>query len=115
MEYDYKKIVINTLIASVISLIIGLILSFLNIGEYSFVIGLIIAGIIVGYLDNDIDSALLEGGVAGLVVGLVQGIVTSIFLPAKVAALFPLGISLLLIAAGAIPAGIIAIILSETN
>ena len=67
------------------------------------------------YLDKNIDSSLIEGGVAGLIVGLIQGVVTSSILPAKVAALFPLEISLLLIAAGAIPAGVIAIILSETR
>ena len=115
MDYDFKKIAICTGIASVIALAVGAVLAYLNVGEYSFAIGLVVGGLVAGYLDKDIDSSLIDGGLAGLVVGFLQAAVASMILSAGASAVFTSGISILFIMAGAIPAAVIAIILSERN
>ena len=115
MDYDFKKIAICTCIATVVALAVGALLAFLNVGEYSFAVGLVVGGLVAGYVDKGIDSSLLEGGLAGLLVGFLQGAVASLVLSASAAAVFTSGISILFIMAGAIPAAVIAIILSERN
>ena len=113
MDYDIKKIAVCTGIASVVALAAGALLAYLNVGVYSFAIGLVAGGLVAGYIDKSIDSSLIAGGVPGLIVGLLQGFVASLVLPASSAAIFTSGISILFIMAGAIPAAVIAIILSE--
>lgn len=113
MDYDFKKIAISTCVGIVVALIVGSVLTLLNVGEYSFAIGLVIGGIAAGYLDKDIDSSLIDGGLAGLIVGFLEGPVASLILPAAAAAPFTGRPSILYIMAGAIPAAIVAIILSE--
>ena len=94
---------------------VGALLAFLNVGQYSFAAGLVVGGLAAGYIDKDIDSSLLEGGLAGLIVGFLQGAVASLVLSSSAAAVFTSGISIGWIIAGAIPAGIIALILTERN
>lgn len=49
MEYDYGVIAINAVIAIVVALIIGTVLALLNIGEFSFLIAMLIGGAIIGF------------------------------------------------------------------
>ncbi len=109
MEYDYKDIAVKSIAAAVVALIIGLVLAYFNVGEYSFVISVLVVGIIIGLVSDSIDSALLIGGVAGLIVSILQGIVPHFVLPPQVASLF--GFSILGQVVGcALPAGIVALI-----
>ena len=90
-------------------------LAFLNVGVYSFALGLVVGGLVAGYVDKDMDSSLLEGGLAGLIVGFLQGFIAPLILSAGAAAVFTSGLSIGWIASGAIPAGIVALILTERN
>ena len=109
MEYDYKDIAVKSIAVAVVALIIGLALAYFNVGEYSFVISVLVVGIIIGLVSDSIDSALLIGGVAGLIVSILQGIVPHFVLPPQVASLF--GFSILGQVVGcALPAGIVALI-----
>ena len=109
MEYDYKDIAIKSIIAAVVALIIGLILAYFNVGEYSFVASVFVVGIIIGLLSDGIDSALVIGGITGVIVSILQGIVPHWVLSPQIASLF--GFSVLSHVFGcALPAGVVALI-----
>lgn len=52
MDYDFKKIAIGTCIATVVALAVGALLAFLNVGVYSFALGLVVGGLVAGYVDR---------------------------------------------------------------
>jgi len=73
---------------------------------------MLIAGIVAGFNIKNIDSALVVGGVAGLAVSILQGIIAPVVLAPKVAVFFPvLGAVLGLIVAGAVGAGVAALVM----
>ena len=110
MDYDFKKIAINSIIGAIISLVIGVIFAFLNVGNASFIFAMVIAGAVVGYLDKSIDSALITGAIAGIIVLILSSLLAPFILPQKIAALFPFHFDLSLAIVGAILAGVVAII-----
>ena len=109
MEYDYKDIAIKSIVAGIIALIVGLILAYFNVGKFSFLIPVFIAGIAIGFLEDSIDSALVVAGVAGVVVSVLQGIVPHFVLPPQIASLFEFSV-LGHVFGCALPAGVVALI-----
>ena len=100
----------NTIISLIIAVICGFILTFFNMGRYSFLIGVVIAGFVGGYLTKNIDSALIVGGVFGFLVFIIGGILVMIFLPSKLA-WFSIGSMLMsMVIAGAFISGIVSLI-----
>jgi hypothetical protein len=109
IEYDYKEIAIKSIVAGIVALIIGLILAYFNVGQYSFVASVFVVGIVIGLVSDSIDIALIIGGVTGVIVSILQGIVPQFVLPPQIAALF--GFSILGHVFGcALPAGVVALI-----
>ena len=117
MEYDYGVIAINAVIAIVIALIIGTVLALLNIGEFSFLIAMVIGGLIVGFfVDANIETALVIGGIAGLLVSILQGIIAPLILIPATAALFSIAAYFIaLIVLGAFCCGVAALIKDIIN
>ena len=72
MEYDFKDIAIKSIFASIMTLIVGLTLAYFNVGEFSFLIPVVIVGLMIGFFEDSIDSALVVGGVAGLIVSILH-------------------------------------------
>lgn len=103
--------VINIVITTVIALILAIFLAFLTNGWYSFIIAVLISGAIIGLIVENIDNALVVGGVAGLLVSFLQGIIAPLIFAPNIAALFPIFNSFIgFIVAGAISAGVVALV-----
>lgn len=117
MEYDYGVIAINAVIAIVVALIIGTVFALLNIGEFSFLIAMLIGGAIIGFFANvNIETALVIGGIAGLFVSILQGIIAPLIFVPTTAVLFPIaGYFIALIVLGAFCCGVAALIKDVIN
>ena len=110
MEYDYQKIAINSIIVAIIALVIGFIFAFLNVGKYSFLFAMVIAGAVGGYLVKDVSYGLIIGAMAGIIVLILSSLFALFILPSNVAALFPFHFDLSLAILGAIVTGVVALI-----
>ncbi len=110
MEYDYQKIAINSIIVAIIALVIGFIFAFLNVGKYSFLFAMIIAGVIAGFMVKDVSYGLVICAVAGIIVLILSSLIAPFVLPSNVAALFPFKFDLSLPILGAFVGGVSALI-----